>query len=65
WLYNRTGSVALVGLTHAAANAIGATLIPRLYHQSGDGILPLAILGLLALAITRGRLGLGPTLDAH
>jgi uncharacterized protein len=40
WLYNRTGSIALVGLVHAASNASAFGLVPALYRQTGDAGLP-------------------------
>jgi len=68
WLYNRTGSVLLVGLGHAAANAtaagslVGPGLLDRLYPGDGAGglVFPiLGVMGLVAIAMTRGRLGQG------
>lgn len=65
WLFARTGSVFLVGLLHAAGNAVaigGAApgLLPRLYPGSGlpgtAHLLAFAVLGLVVLAGTRGRL---------
>ncbi|WP_122263769.1 CPBP family intramembrane glutamic endopeptidase [Ornithinimicrobium cerasi] len=67
WIYNRTGSIALAGLVHASANAtaagsiVGAGLLDRLYPGAGHGgvVIPLlAVVGLVVLAATRGRLGL-------
>ena len=58
WIYNSTGSLALAGLTHAASNAVGVGLVHELYGEQGDGVLPLVLLGVLATAATRGRLGL-------
>lgn len=71
WVYNRTDSlvpVALVhvALVHAAANAAaagslaGAGLLDRLYPGDGAGglVFPiLGALGLVAIVMTRGRLG--------
>ena len=57
WIYQRTGSLALTGLVHASSNAAVAGLAGRLYHGSADGIVILAVLGLVALVATRGRLG--------
>jgi membrane protease YdiL (CAAX protease family) len=57
WAYNRTGSLALVGLIHAASNAAGLSLVPHLWHQPGGGGLALLVLGLLVMAATQGRLG--------
>lgn len=67
WVYNHTGSLALVGLVHAAANAtaagsiLGTGLLERLYPGEGQGgvVIPiLAVVGLIVLIGTRGRLGL-------
>ena len=69
WAYNRTGSLFLVGLVHAMGNAVaggsgfGAGFLPRLYPDQGMlvGLLHLvafALIGLVVLAATRGRLGL-------
>lgn len=69
WVYNRTGSLFLVGLLHAAGNAtaggagFGPGLLPRLYPGQGTEslhVLASAALGLAVLALTRGRLGAGP-----
>jgi uncharacterized protein len=66
WVYNRTGSLVLVGLIHAAGNATalgsvaGAGLLPRLYpaDRNGDLVIPiLAVLGVLVILATRTRLG--------
>ena len=57
WLYNRTGSIAFVGLVHAASNASALALVPALYHHTGDAGLPFLFLAIAAVAITRGRLG--------
>ena len=69
WAYNRTGSLFLVGLVHAMGNAVaggsgfGSGALPRLYPDQGllVGLLHLvafAVVGLVVLAVTRGRLGL-------
>lgn len=57
WVYNRTDSVALAGLIHAASNAAGLSLVPQLFHSPGGGGSALLILGLVVIAATRGRLG--------
>ena len=57
WVYNRTGSLALVGLVHASANAAGLSLVPQLLHHPGGGGFALLILGVVVIAATRGRLG--------
>ena len=66
WIDNRTGSLLLVGLVHAAGNAaaggtgIGSGLLPRLYPDVTTGplhIVAFAVLGLVVIAGTRARLG--------
>jgi uncharacterized protein len=66
WIYNRTDSLALVGLVHGTANAtaagsiIGTGLLDRLYPGAGHGgvVIPmLALIGLAVLIATRGGLG--------
>ena len=68
WVYNRTGSLLVVGFVHAAGNAAGAGsgfaggsgLLPRIYDEPLVGsmqTLASAVLGLLVLAVTRARLG--------
>jgi membrane protease YdiL (CAAX protease family) len=58
WVYNRTGSLALAGLVHAASNAAGLSLVPPLFHSPGGGGSALLLLGVVVIAATRGRLGL-------
>ena len=71
WAYNRTGSLFLVGVLHAVSNGVaagagfglGAGLVPRLYPDGGlvAGLIHLitfAVISLIVLIITRGRLGL-------
>jgi membrane protease YdiL (CAAX protease family) len=66
WAYNRTGSLLLVGLVHAAGNAsaggsgLGDGLLTLLYPGQALGPLHLlgaAVLGLVVVVVTRGRLG--------
>lgn len=66
WVYNRTGSLFVVGLVHAAGNAValgsimGDGMLIRLYGDSSLSglVFPiLAVMGLVAIAATRGRLG--------
>ena len=71
WVANRTGSLFVVGLVHAAGNAstdgsgfLGDGLLPRLYPGATVGpvhLLASAALGLVVVAATRGRLGLRPS----
>jgi len=70
WVVNRTGSLFVVGLVHAAGNAstdgsgfAGDGLLPRLYPGTTVGpmhLLASAALGLVVVAATRGRLGRRP-----
>jgi membrane protease YdiL (CAAX protease family) len=67
WAYNLTGSLFLVGLIHAAGNAMGggsgfggAGLLPRIYEDPSVAMLhqlASAVLGLAVIAATRARLG--------
>ena len=67
WVANRTGSLLVVGLVHAAGNAMtdgsgfgGPGFLPRLYLDEAVGpvhLLASAALGVVVLAATRGRLG--------
>jgi membrane protease YdiL (CAAX protease family) len=63
WLYNRTGSLLIVGALHAAGNAAalgslaGAGLVPRLYGTEGQSLLAFAVIGLVVVVLTRGQLG--------
>ena len=70
WVYNCTGSVAVVGILHASGDAVtvgsgfGTGLLMRLYTSQAVGVMHIlgnAVLGLVVLAATRGRLGAGPT----
>ena len=56
WVYNRTGSIAFVGLVHAASNASAFGLVPELYHHTGDAALPFLLLAIVAITLSRGRL---------
>ena len=67
WMNNRTGSLFLVGLLHAAGNAaavgsgFGASFLRQLYPTESVGslhMLTAAVLGVALIAATRGRLGL-------
>jgi membrane protease YdiL (CAAX protease family) len=65
--YNRTGSLFAVALLHAAGNGVaggsgfGAGLLARLYPDQSFAsllhLLALAVIGLVAIAVTRARLG--------
>ncbi|WP_369259339.1 CPBP family intramembrane glutamic endopeptidase [Geodermatophilus amargosae] len=67
WTYNRTGSLFAVALLHAAANGagggsgFGTGFLPRLYPDASLvgvlHLLALAVVGLVVLVATRGRLG--------
>ena len=67
WAYNRTGSLFLVGLIHGAGNAVtGGSgfqhgFLTRLYpEQQLPGLahlLAFLVIGLIVVALTRGRLG--------
>ncbi len=66
WVYNRTGSLLLVGLAHAAGNAaavgsgFGDPFLRYLYPDQNVGVthvLGIALIGLLVIAGTRARLG--------
>jgi membrane protease YdiL (CAAX protease family) len=56
WVYNRTGSIAFVGLVHAASNASAFSLVPELYDRTGDASLPFLVIAIAAIAFSRGRL---------
>lgn len=74
WVANRTGSLLVVGLVHAAGNATtdgsgfaGTGFLPRLYPEQTVGPLHLlasAAVGLVVLIVTRARLGLPAYPDA-
>ena len=61
WVHERTGSLLIAGLVHAAGNAtavssvLGAGLLPRLYGVDGQSGLAFALLGLVVLAATTRR----------
>lgn len=69
WIYQRTGSLLLVGIAHAAGNAVatgsglGTGLLAELYPgqtlATMAHLLAFAVIGLVVLAATRGRLGRG------
>ena len=68
WVYNRTGSLFLVGLVHGAGNAVaggsgfGTGLLAHLYP--GQTVATMAhlvaffLVGLVVVVVTRGRLGI-------
>jgi membrane protease YdiL (CAAX protease family) len=67
WIYNRTDSLFLVGLVHAAGDATvagtitGVGLLPRLYEGYDVGLFGIAanvIIGLVVIVATRARLGM-------
>jgi len=66
WVWNRTGSLFVVGLVHAAGNAVavgsgfGLGILQRLYPGREVGsmhVLAFLLIGLALLVVTRGRLG--------
>jgi membrane protease YdiL (CAAX protease family) len=70
WLYNRTGSLFLIGLVHAVGDATGfggfnEGLLPRLYPNNSDvallSLVAQALVGVAVIAATRARLGLPAT----
>ena len=71
WLYNRTASLFLVGVIHAAGNAVGAgsgfhagvlaTLYPEQQIAYVAHLLAFAVVGLVVVITTRGRLGTSRT----
>ena len=67
WVYNRTDSLFVVGLVHAAGDAAvagtitGVGLLPRLYEGYDVGFFGIAanvIIGLIVIGVTRARLGM-------
>jgi membrane protease YdiL (CAAX protease family) len=67
WIYNRTDSLFVVGLVHAAGDGAiagtitGVGLLPRLYDGYDIGLFGIfanVIIGLIVIAVTRARLGL-------
>ena len=70
WVYNRTGSLFLVGLLHAAGNAVAGGsgfqtgylryLYPDSIIAGGAHLFAFALVGLAVAIATRGRLGLDP-----
>jgi membrane protease YdiL (CAAX protease family) len=65
WISHRTGSLFLVGLAHACGNAVvtstllGDALIPTLYGRNLGPVhlFAFAVIGVVVVAATRGRLG--------
>jgi membrane protease YdiL (CAAX protease family) len=65
WIFNRTGSLFLVGLAHACGNAVvtstavGDALVPALYGRNLGPIhlFAFAAIGIAVAILTRGRLG--------
>jgi membrane protease YdiL (CAAX protease family) len=66
WIFNRTGSLFLVGLAHACGNAVvtstavGDALVPALYGRNLGPIhlFAFALIGIVVAVLTRGRLGI-------
>jgi membrane protease YdiL (CAAX protease family) len=71
WVYNTTGrSLPVVALFHASINATGGAAIVATFFAGVDGVLlyaALAVLALVVIVATRGRLGLPRTdgIEAH
>ena len=75
WMYNRTGSLFLVGLLHAVGDAttngsFAGGFLPRLYENADVGffhMFALALIGVVVIAATRARLGVAarPALRAE
>lgn len=65
WVYNSTGhSLPVVALFHASINATGGAAILATFFAGVDGVLlyaALAVLALVVIVATRGRLGLSRT----
>jgi len=65
WVYNSTGgSLPVVALFHASINATGGAAILATFFAGVDGLYVYAALAVLAVVVivaTRGRLGLAPT----
>jgi membrane protease YdiL (CAAX protease family) len=68
WIWNRTGSLLVLGLLHAAGNAVGpgsgfgGGFLRHLYPDDASTagmlhLLAFALVGIVVLAATRGRLG--------
>lgn len=57
WVHRQTGSLALVGLVHAASNAAVLGMATRLYAGPADSVVALAAFGIPALLLSRGRPG--------
>jgi uncharacterized protein len=66
WIFNRTGSLFLVGLAHACGNAVvtstvvGDAFLPDLYGRNLGPVhlFSFAVIGVAVVAATHGRLGL-------
>jgi membrane protease YdiL (CAAX protease family) len=66
WIFNRTGSLFLVGLAHACGNAVvtstvvGDALVHALYGRNLGPVhlFAFALIGVAVAVATRGRLGL-------
>ena len=69
WLYNSTnGSLPIVALFHGSMNATGGAAILAMFFAGVDGILlyaALAVVALVVIVVTRGRLGLPRTDQAE
>jgi len=69
WLYNSTGgSLPIVGLFHASINATAGAAILSTFFAGVDALLlyaALAVLAVVVIAATRGRLGLSRDVNAE
>jgi membrane protease YdiL (CAAX protease family) len=69
WVYNSTGrSLPVVALFHASTNATGGAVILATFFAGVDGVLVYAALAVLALVVivaTRGRLGFANSETRH
>ena len=67
WIWNRTGSLLVLGLLHAAGNAVapgsgfGGGFLRHLYPDASTAgalhLVAFAVVGIVVLIATRGRLG--------
>src|SRR5579864_7814792 len=74
WVYNRTGSLFLIGLLHAAGDAMvggsitGVGILPRLYDGGNVGLIgdfAQVLIGVVVIAVTRARMGVPARVTAR